>query len=77
MGGTTDDFSFAFNPYKGTFANFLYATANPPISFAFADRIVLTAAAVPEPATWALMIGGFAFAGAAMRRRARTAVRFA
>lgn len=25
---------------------------------------------VPEPATWALMIGGFAFAGAAMRRRA-------
>ena len=27
------------------------------------------AAAVPEPATWALMIGGFALAGAAMRRR--------
>ncbi len=32
----------------------------------------LTAApAVPEPASWALMIGGFALAGAAMRRRAR------
>ena len=27
------------------------------------------AAAVPEPATWALMIGGFALTGAAMRRR--------
>jgi len=27
--------------------------------------------AVPEPATWALMIGGFALAGAAMRRRAK------
>jgi hypothetical protein len=27
------------------------------------------AGAVPEPATWAMMIGGFAFAGAAMRRR--------
>jgi len=31
---------------------------------------------VPEPATWAMMIGGFALAGAAMRRR-RMAVRFA
>ncbi len=27
--------------------------------------------AVPEPATWAMMIGGFAFAGASLRRRAR------
>ena len=27
-------------------------------------------AAVPEPATWAMMIGGFGIAGAAMRRRA-------
>ena len=26
-------------------------------------------AAVPEPATWAMMIGGFALAGATMRRR--------
>lgn len=33
-------------------------------------------AAVPEPATWALMIAGFGFTGAALRRR-RTAVRFA
>lgn len=32
--------------------------------------------AVPEPATWALMIGGFALTGAAMRRR-KTLVRFA
>lgn len=29
----------------------------------------LTAGAVPEPATWALMIGGFGMVGAAMRRR--------
>lgn len=27
--------------------------------------------AVPEPATWAMMIGGFALAGASLRRRAR------
>ena len=29
----------------------------------------VTLTAVPEPATWALMIGGFAMTGAAMRRR--------
>ena len=43
----------------------------------FAETGVLTPspAAVPEPATWALMIGGFAMAGYALRRRraARTA----
>lgn len=31
------------------------------------DNVGITA--VPEPATWAMMIGGFALAGAAMRRR--------
>jgi hypothetical protein len=31
------------------------------------------AAAVPEPASWALMIGGFGMAGGMLRRR-RTAV---
>jgi len=31
---------------------------------------------VPEPATWAMMIGGFAFAGAVLRRR-KAVVRFA
>jgi len=32
--------------------------------------------AVPEPATWAMMIGGFGLVGAAMRRR-RASIRFA
>ena len=30
-------------------------------------------AAIPEPATWALMLGGFGLAGSAMRRRTRVA----
>lgn len=34
------------------------------------------AAAIPEPAAWAMMIGGFGVVGATMRRR-RTTVRFA
>jgi hypothetical protein len=36
-----------------------------------------TGAAVPEPAAWALMVGGFGFIGASMRRRQRTVVMFA
>jgi hypothetical protein len=32
----------------------------------------VTVPAVPEPATWAMMMGGFGLAGMAMRRRART-----
>jgi hypothetical protein len=31
--------------------------------------VKVTRSATPEPATWALMIGGFAMVGAAMRRR--------
>lgn len=36
-----------------------------------------TIAAVPEPASWAMMIGGFALAGGAMRRRTHTSVAYA
>ena len=35
------------------------------------------AAPVPEPATWAMMLGGFGLLGASMRRRRRAAVTFA
>ena len=33
--------------------------------------------AVPEPASWAMMVGGFGLVGAALRRRQRKALRFA
>jgi hypothetical protein len=32
--------------------------------------------AFPEPASWAMMVGGFGFVGGAMRGRRRTAVAF-
>lgn len=35
---------------------------------------LLTLSGVPEPSSWALMIGGFGLTGAAMRRRTRKAV---
>lgn len=40
-------------------------------SFEFDNLAAATATAVPEPAAWAMMIGGFAFIGAASRRRVR------
>lgn len=41
-----------------------------------AAALGLSAGAVPEPATWAMMIAGFAMVGAGMRRR-RMSIRFA
>lgn len=43
----------------------------------FSGTVSLTPAAVPEPASWALMIGGVGVVGGAMRRRQRTTVSFA
>jgi hypothetical protein len=39
--------------------------------------VVGNAAPVPEPAAWALMVGGFGMAGMALRRRQRLTVRYA
>jgi hypothetical protein len=44
----------------------------PGGSSANLDNIVLSVVAVPEPATWLMMIIGFAFVGLASRRRRRT-----
>jgi hypothetical protein len=43
------------------------------------DRLIQFdfSAAVPEPSTWAMMIGGFGLLGASLRRRAAAGVRFA
>ena len=42
------------------------------------DNLVAETAAVPEPASWAMMLAGFGAVGSALRRRkAATIVRFA
>lgn len=41
------------------------------------DPFVPETSAVPEPASWAMMIGGFGLIGAALRRRERVTVRYA
>lgn len=46
------------------------------VAFEF-DLIAGTVAGVPEPANWALMIGGFGMIGGALRRRPRTPAQFA
>lgn len=67
LGALRYDFGGAPGTFDSSETGF---TAQPIVRF-------LGAGAVPEPASWAMMIGGFAIAGAAMRRRPAAAVRFA
>jgi hypothetical protein len=76
--GTTEDFYLTFNPFTLKTWQLAYSEANPTyaVKFSSGSNLTISMAAVPEPASWAMMIGGFALAGLAMRRRAMT-VRFA
>jgi hypothetical protein len=66
-----------------TYFGFAFTTNATLNSFGFETTpntgIMATTAltAVPEPATWAMMIGGFGLIGSTMRRRKRLSVRFA
>lgn len=66
--------------WNGTFAgavdNVAYSfTGGPSANFNF--EVAQGAAAVPEPASWAMMIGGFGIVGGSLRRRRKPAVAFA
>lgn len=73
------------SPAPFTFTNAQFTTPNNgSVTFTsgnfISSSVVPTVAAVPEPASWAMMIGGFGLIGGAMRRRQRnvaTTVRFA
>jgi fibro-slime domain-containing protein len=48
------------------------------LSFSIPDNVIVTVpTAAPEPASWAMMLGGFGAIGGALRNRRKAAVRFA
>lgn len=77
-GGATycpfNTFSLAF---AGTAKSVVFGgTVNQQVFDDFTFGSTIVGGAVPEPASWALMIGGFGLAGAAMRRRRTLTVRY-
>jgi choice-of-anchor C domain-containing protein len=72
MGWETHSYIFTANSTSTTLS-FTNVSSNSAFGPAL-DNVTLTA--VPEPASWALMIGGFALAGGAMRRRTARALTF-
>ena len=64
-------FQFEFDAYKSIYSTDLrYSYCCSEVT-RFTGTVNSVTVAVPEPATWALMIGGFGLAGAQLRRRRR------
>lgn len=72
MGWLAKSYTFTANSNSTTLS---FSAGNRSAYGAAIDGV--TVAAVPEPATWALLLGGFALVGTQMRRRRGTAVSFA
>jgi len=66
-------YSLEFTPVQAGSLTLSFSTTSADDVGPLIDNVSVTTGAVPEPAGWALMIGGFGLAGAALRRR-RTAV---
>ena len=58
-----------FNAFNGTFKSVTLSFGNGAMVQNISQVRVTAAGAVPEPATWGLMLMGFAGVGFAMRRR--------
>ena len=68
-------YSLSFSPVTAGSLQLSFGTTSADNVGPLLDNVSVSQA-VPEPATWAMMIGGFALAGAAMRRR-KASVAFA
>jgi hypothetical protein len=85
LGSETDSITLGMNDPMGHHS-YTFTTTGGQLSFSdlaggnqnignILDNVTLsTAGGVPEPATWAMMLVGFAGLGAAMRRRTRAAL---
>jgi hypothetical protein len=69
-------YSLMFTPLTSGTLKLSFGTSSADNVGPLLDNVLVTQAAVPEPATWAMMLGGMALIGSAMRRR-KTAVSFA
>ncbi|PZQ56854.1 MAG: hypothetical protein DI570_20445 [Phenylobacterium zucineum] len=67
MSGSGDDQKYIVNLNTNRYKEFWFGNNNDAADGYRLDSI--SVAAVPEPATWALMIGGFGMTGATLRRR--------
>jgi len=72
MGWTSKSYQFTATGTSTTL-NFLAVGSG---SYGTALDGITVTSAVPEPASWAMMIGGFGIAGGAMRRRTRSTLAF-
>ncbi|WP_293347597.1 PEPxxWA-CTERM sorting domain-containing protein [Phenylobacterium sp.] len=75
LSGTGDDQVYQVNLNTAGYKEFWFGNNNDAADGYRLDSLTVTA--VPEPTTWALMIGGFGLAGAALRRRRSLAVAMA
>jgi hypothetical protein len=74
----TSHFDFASFAFDGTAKSIVLSAGEGQFGWDDLTFGSLTpgGSAAPEPASWALMLGGFGLVGGAMRRRQRTSVRF-